>query len=72
MVPISQLAEGRKVSLCHCGIRLANLRRVQMRDPLATAHKEGSQPLSEVRKNARAAYALERTLTYAIWDALYM
>jgi hypothetical protein len=72
MVPISQLAEGRKVSLCHCGSRLANLRRVQMRVPLATAHKEGSQPLSEVRKNADAANALERTLTYAVWDALYM
>jgi len=54
------------------GSRLANLRRVQIRDPLAGAHKEGPQPLSEVRKNADAANALERTLTYAIWNALYI
>jgi hypothetical protein len=54
------------------GSRLTNLRRVHMRDPLARAHQEGSQPLSEVRKNARAANALERTLPCAIWDAFYM
>jgi hypothetical protein len=71
MVPIRQFGAGRKVCVI-AGSRLANLRRVQIRDPLAGATKEDSQPLSEVRKNARAANALEPTLTYAIWDAMYM
>jgi hypothetical protein len=60
---IHQFAAVRKVSVI-AGSRLANLRRVQIRDPLAGAHKEGSQALSEVRKNADAANALEHILVH--------
>jgi hypothetical protein len=47
---------------------LTNLRRVQIRDPLAGAHKEGSQPLSEERKSAHAANARECTLTGTLFE----
>ncbi len=63
MVPNSS-----KKSLVIAGSRLANLRRVHMRDPLAGAHKEGPQPLSEVRKNAHAANARECTLTGTLFE----